>query len=663
MKKLFFTFLCIGMMFSLFAQVPQSFNYQGVARDLQGSPLPNTDISLRIGILESSANGTEIYQETHEITTSSIGLFAVQIGKGSNADGDFEEIAWEAATHFVKIELDDNSGTGFQILGTSQLLSVPYALAAGNGSKWENNNEGINYSDGSVSIGVASPNPSAILDLSVSEKGLLLPNVALIESTNFQPLQAHVEGMMVYNTATINDVKPGVYINDGEKWIGTTEALEQISDLEESVESLENQIPIKRAVFIAGQSNTTWGAGSTNIPDFSNKNLSQLGRAEVNLNVVPLTFYGAYHNSRNVAGGGFGSIFMNHYYDKLKEEFPNREIQLLMVPCGAGGSAWSIQQYPNNSWRTDAAYFADIVSRIKWAKNNGYDIDAILWHQGESDAVGLTTNYKDILKNFIQSLRDYVGQEDLPFILGEMVNSWVDADPLRAPYQQIINDIPNEVPFTRTVKTAGLSLGDPIHFDAKAHVTMGQLYFDEFLLAKENDSPSAYDTPPVGEALVYNFNSTSGLTFPDIFSAIRYGMDPTEDLYSSLGEIWKYKNNDGYYRFKLEVVEATGIAGGVFEWKQKHNPFGLSENFIEDKAGSIILQNTIGIDTESLQGFNSLVYDSPLAGPAFTTLFHADNRGGAWWFAIGQVANFGNLIPIVDTNNTITHVRMYCIKE
>ena len=388
-----------------------------------------------------------------------------------------------------------------------------------------------------------------------------------------------------------------------------------------------------------------------------------MGRFNFNLDVIPLTFYGTYHHSRFEIGGSFGSIFLNHYYDDLKAQYPNREIQLMLVPCGAGASAWSAQQYPTNSWRTDGPYFQDLIARIKWLKNNGYEIDALLWHQGESDAIGQTVNYKDIIKNFIQSVRDYTGKEDLPFILGEMVHSWVDSSPTFAPYQQIINEIADEVPFTRTVKTEGLTLGDAIHFDAKAHVDLGQLYFDEFLLSADNAAPTNYEEAAPGEYLVYNFNSAEGAFFPDIFSAINFGDDPTDNTYSRLGDIWKYKNDDAYYRFKLEVVNGVGIEGGVFEWKQKINPFGLSERSFEDRAASIVLQNTIGIDTSGPQGFKSLVYDAPIEPTSFTTLFHADTRDIFWWFAIGQVTNFGNLIPIIETNNTVNHVRLYCIKE
>jgi hypothetical protein len=516
-----------------------------------------------------------------------------------------------------------------------------------------------------VGIGTANPNSSAILDITSSDRGLLLPRLSLVSTTNFQPLLNHVAGMMVYNLATINDVKPGYYINDGTKWQSISDAIKKIDEQQSVIENLENQLPIKRAVFIAGQSNTLYGYGTAIIPDFSGKNMSQLGRASENFEILPLTFYGTYHHNRKLNAGSFGSIFLYHYYNKLQQDFPNRTIQLMIIPCGAEGSAWTAIQYPNNSWRTDDNYFKDLIDRIKWAKNNGYQIDAFLWLQGETDSLGQTINYKDILKNFIQSIRDYVGNKKLPFILGELVQSWVASNPNYPAYQNIINSIPNEVPYTATTSSTGLTFCDYIHYDAQAHVTLGLRYFNNLEIAKTNSSPAGYSIPTIGQHLIYNFNAASGLVFPDIFSAIRFGLNPTDNRYSVLGDIWKYKNQDGYYRFKLEVVNGTGISGGVFEWKQRINPFGLSENSYEDRSSTIILSNTIGLNTStSGQGFSSLVYDYRVTTPTtFSTLFHASTRSDLWWFPIGQVSNFSNRVPIVETNETVTHVRLYCVKE
>jgi hypothetical protein len=62
-------------------------------------------------------------------------------------------------------------------------------------------------------------NANSILEMETTNKGLLLPRVALTSTTAFAPLTAHIVGMSVYNTATAGDVTPGYYINDGSKWV------------------------------------------------------------------------------------------------------------------------------------------------------------------------------------------------------------------------------------------------------------------------------------------------------------------------------------------------------------------------------------------------------------------------------------------------------------
>lgn len=136
----------IGALFfttMLFAQAPQAFNYQGVARDLSGDPLPNQDISLRLGLLQDTPSGTLVYQEIHNVTTNDLGLFTLQVGTGTVVSGIFEAISWGKNSHFLQVEMDESGGSNYQLIGTSQLLSVPYALYAENSGQWEKNDLGI----------------------------------------------------------------------------------------------------------------------------------------------------------------------------------------------------------------------------------------------------------------------------------------------------------------------------------------------------------------------------------------------------------------------------------------------------------------------------------------------------------------------------------------
>ena len=123
-------FLFIGI--TAMAQVPQAFNYQGVARDISGHPMANTPISLRLSVHDLTAGGTVVYQETQNPTTNSFGLFNVGIGNGTIVSGTFTGVNWGTGNKYVEVEIDPAGGTNYTSAGTNQLLSVPYAVYSNN---------------------------------------------------------------------------------------------------------------------------------------------------------------------------------------------------------------------------------------------------------------------------------------------------------------------------------------------------------------------------------------------------------------------------------------------------------------------------------------------------------------------------------------------------
>ncbi len=127
---LFAITLLVSLQFA-FAQVPQRFNYQGVARDASGNVLSSHIISLRVSILNGGATGTSVYQETHNVVTNQFGLFSLQIGGGTILSGTFAGVPWTLGNQWVKVEMDANGGSSYVDMGTTQLLSVPYAMVAG----------------------------------------------------------------------------------------------------------------------------------------------------------------------------------------------------------------------------------------------------------------------------------------------------------------------------------------------------------------------------------------------------------------------------------------------------------------------------------------------------------------------------------------------------
>ena len=131
MKQLFTIIAVSFFAATAFAQVPQKMNYQAVLRNSSNALLVNTPIGMRISILNGSVTGAAVYVETHTTTTNENGLVTVEIGGGTVVSGTFEAIDWANGPYFIKTETDPAGGTSYSITGTSQLLSVPYALAAG----------------------------------------------------------------------------------------------------------------------------------------------------------------------------------------------------------------------------------------------------------------------------------------------------------------------------------------------------------------------------------------------------------------------------------------------------------------------------------------------------------------------------------------------------
>ncbi|WJS93065.1 hypothetical protein NYQ10_13300 [Flavobacterium johnsoniae] len=131
MKKITLVLLLLSSFTILFAQAPQKMSYQSVIRKTDGTLLANTSVGIKTSILLGSATGTASYVETQTITTNANGLATMEIGGGTPVTGTFSGIDWGAGSHFIKTEIDPAGGTNYTISGTSQLLSVPYALYAG----------------------------------------------------------------------------------------------------------------------------------------------------------------------------------------------------------------------------------------------------------------------------------------------------------------------------------------------------------------------------------------------------------------------------------------------------------------------------------------------------------------------------------------------------
>ncbi len=127
MKKVVLSLVSILFTIVIWAQSPEKISYQAIVRDANQKLVINKLIGVRINILKDSATGESVYSETHNMKTNANGLVSLKIGTGTTED-DFSTIDWSSGTHFIKVETDLNGGTDYSIIGTSELLSVPYAL-------------------------------------------------------------------------------------------------------------------------------------------------------------------------------------------------------------------------------------------------------------------------------------------------------------------------------------------------------------------------------------------------------------------------------------------------------------------------------------------------------------------------------------------------------
>jgi hypothetical protein len=129
MKRLYTIIVAVLLSATSFAQVPEKMSYQAVVRDAAGELVSDQSVGMRISILQNTTTGTAVYVEIHTPTSNENGLVSIEIGTGSTSD-DFSTIDWSVGPYFIKTETDPTGGSNYTISGTSQLMSVPYALHA-----------------------------------------------------------------------------------------------------------------------------------------------------------------------------------------------------------------------------------------------------------------------------------------------------------------------------------------------------------------------------------------------------------------------------------------------------------------------------------------------------------------------------------------------------
>jgi len=181
--SMYATIVALLLTSSSFAQAPEKMSYQVVIRDANNALVTSQQIGIQMTILQVN---TAVYEETHTPTSNTNGLVSLEIGTGTVISGSFTAIDWSAGTYFIKTETDPTGGTNYTITGTSQLLSVPYALYAETSNDTPAvalNTAKVSYTEAAVSANIAVSANTAKTVISLEQSDAIVANTAKVGYT------------------------------------------------------------------------------------------------------------------------------------------------------------------------------------------------------------------------------------------------------------------------------------------------------------------------------------------------------------------------------------------------------------------------------------------------------------------------------------------------
>lgn len=179
MKGIYYILITI-ISINSFGQLPQKMNYQMVVTNINNQILSNQNVGIKISVLQGSISGNAVYAETHALSTNNDGLVNFDIGAGTVILGNFSTIDWMNGPYFLKSETDPIGGNNYSITATSELLSTPYTLFAGNGfGKTSLIGDTLFYGNGQFILipGISSANPPIHPGSACNLTGILNPTL------------------------------------------------------------------------------------------------------------------------------------------------------------------------------------------------------------------------------------------------------------------------------------------------------------------------------------------------------------------------------------------------------------------------------------------------------------------------------------------------------
>jgi hypothetical protein len=283
---------------SSYCQPPQVFKYQAVIRDASGEIMSNQPVDLRISIRNGSTGGTIVYQETFLETTNQFGQVSLNIGTGTVLIGTFSGIDWSSGSKFMQV--DKKEGSFYNLMGTSELSAVPYALYTERSADayWDLHNSDIYYNGGNVGIGTNTPDNQLVIKTSAAGDVLkILDNtdntVAKLRHTGNNSGALYLYDGSNNNTVFLYGLGTS-FINGGSLGLGTA----SVSNAKLQIEGTGtydamlrlNNLGTNGASFFMGSTNSAWGGGV-------NENLFVMGHgapasANIDLTVTPTGLVG-----------------------------------------------------------------------------------------------------------------------------------------------------------------------------------------------------------------------------------------------------------------------------------------------------------------------------------------------------------------------------------
>ncbi|WP_396217293.1 FISUMP domain-containing protein [Flavobacterium sp.] len=295
MKKLY-TLLALVITLITFAQAPQGFNYQATVRNSSGALIVNQNVFFKFNLMLNSASSVPVFSETHYTPTDDLGQVNIVIGQGTATVGTFSTINWGTGNYYLGIEL--NTGSGYIAMGTTQLLSVPYAL----------------YANSAGNSQAATPNLTAVLAVNNGANNLQIKNLA-------NPTDAQDAVTKQYLDSKIPN---GTAIGDNLSWNGTNWVVTP-ANTSAQLPQLTTTTATGITPFAATSGGTITGDGGFSIiskgvawstspnptinDNFTNNGSGATSFQSVLTNLLPGTSYYYRAYATNTVGTGYGMSF------------------------------------------------------------------------------------------------------------------------------------------------------------------------------------------------------------------------------------------------------------------------------------------------------------------------------------------------------------------